>query len=85
MILWNALGIGGEAGEVVDYIKKGILHEHGISKDVLKEELGDLLWYIAGLCTQFGISLEDVMTYNIEKLRNRYPEGFSIEDSKNRR
>jgi NTP pyrophosphatase (non-canonical NTP hydrolase) len=84
MIVWNAVGIAGEAGEVVDNIKKAIFHQHGLDRQKLKEELGDLLWYMAGLCTQLGLSLDEVMVSNIEKLRKRYPGGFSVEDSKNR-
>jgi NTP pyrophosphatase (non-canonical NTP hydrolase) len=84
MIVWNAVGIAGEAGEVVDNIKKGIFHQHGLDENKVKEELGDLLWYVAGLCTQLGLDLDEVMVANIEKLQKRYPGGFSVEDSKNR-
>lgn len=84
MIIWNVIGLAGEAGEVADYLKKGIFHRHGYDADVVREELGDLLWYVAGLCTQLGFSLEDVMQGNIDKLKARYPGGFSVEDSINR-
>lgn len=84
MIIWNALGLAGESGEVVDHIKKGILHQHGIDKAKVTEELGDVLWYVAGLCTKLGIPLEDVMIGNIDKLTRRYPNGYSAEDSRNR-
>lgn len=78
------LGIGGEAGEVVDYIKKYLYHGHELSVDTLKAEIGDLLWYIANLCNTLGLSISDVMDYNIEKLRKRYPNGFDKNDSINR-
>lgn len=77
MMVWNAIGLAGEAGEVADHIKKGIFHRHGIDKDKLCKELGDNLWYIAALCTKLGVTLEDVMSINIDKLRNRYPDGYS--------
>lgn len=84
MLLWNAIGLSGEAGEVADLIKKGVFHKHGVDQEALKKELGDVLWYVAGLCTTLGITLEEVMTLNIEKLKARYPEGFKVEDSINR-
>lgn len=87
MILWNALGLAGEAGEVADEIKKAVLHRHGISEEVrmkLKKELGDVLWYVAALCTNLRFNMEDVMTANIQKLKERYPDGYSAERSVSR-
>ncbi|MCB6990620.1 nucleoside triphosphate pyrophosphohydrolase family protein [bacterium 210820-DFI.6.38] len=70
------LGLTGEAGEVADLVKKGIFHEKGINIDHLKKELGDVLWYIAMICYSLGISLDDVMQTNVDKLIARYPDGF---------
>lgn len=84
MMVWNAIGLAGEAGEVADHIKKGVFHRHGIDKDKLKKELGDNLWYIAALCTKLGVTLEDVMELNIDKLRKRYPDGYSSTASQTR-
>lgn len=84
MIIWNAIGLAGETGEILDHIKKGIFHEHGLDRDHLKEELGDVMWYIAGLCTKLGLDLDEVLAFNIKKLERRYPNGYSSEDSKNR-
>lgn len=84
MIIWNAVGLAGETGEILDHIKKGIFHEHGLNRDKLKEELGDVMWYIAGLCTKLGLDLDEVLAFNIKKLEKRYPNGYSSEDSKNR-
>ena len=81
MQIWCAMGLAGEAGEATDHIKKGIFHRHGIDKDKLIKELGDVLWYVAALCEKFDISLEGVMNKNIEKLRERYPDGYKSEDS----
>lgn len=81
MLLWNAIGLAGEAGEVADAIKKGVCHRHGIDKDALKKELGDVLWYVAGIATELGLDLGEIMKANIEKLKARYPEGFSVEES----
>jgi NTP pyrophosphatase (non-canonical NTP hydrolase) len=81
MIVWNALGLAGEAGEVVDHIKKGIMHQRGIDREYIKRELGDLAWYFAGLCTNFGFAMSDVFETNVRKLEARYPDGYSAERS----
>lgn len=84
MLVWNAIGLSGESGEVADHIKKGVFHQHGIDRDKLIKELGDVLWYVAALCTKLSVSIEDVMRLNIEKLEKRYPSGYSSHDSINR-
>lgn len=83
-LLNGALGLTGEAGEVADLIKKHIFHGHDLDIDSLVKEIGDVCWYIALLCTAIGESMEWVMAKNIEKLKERYPEGFSSEASINR-
>lgn len=84
MLVWNALGLLGEAGEVGEYIKKAVFHRHELDSQKLKKELGDVLWYLAALCTNLGLELEEVMAANIEKLQERYPDGFSSQASINR-
>lgn len=79
------LGLAGEAGECADIIKKWCYHGHKPDKDKLIAELGDVLWYVAATCDLLGVSMEYVMTANIEKLKKRYPEGFSCEASINRK
>jgi len=78
------LGIAGEAGELVDSIKKHVYHGHEMDIEDLTKELGDLDWYITHLKKHFGITDEEVREKNIAKLRKRYAEGFSEEASKNR-
>ena len=73
----SALGIAGEAGEVADLIKKEVGHGQTYDETKFVKELGDVLWYVADLCTLRGISLEEVARVNIEKLRKRYPDGFT--------
>ena len=75
------LGIAGEAGEVADYLKKVIYHGHPMDRDKLIKELGDVQWYIAIAASEADVSLSDIMEANIEKLRKRYPQGFSTADS----
>jgi NTP pyrophosphatase (non-canonical NTP hydrolase) len=71
------LGLVGEAGEVADCIKKAIFHQVVMDKKT-KEEMGDLLWYIASLCNLYGWKLSDILDENIEKLKKRYPNGFEL-------
>jgi NTP pyrophosphatase (non-canonical NTP hydrolase) len=81
MIIWNALGLVGEAGEVAEMVKKGILHQHGLFYEKMAKELGDCLWYISALCTKMDLDMGDVMVANISKLKLRYPEGYNSQDS----
>lgn len=76
-----ALGLTGEAGEVIDYLKKHLFHGHELDPAKITDELGDVLWYIAGLCSILGVDMEDVAAGNIAKLKERYPEGFNEEKS----
>lgn len=78
------LGIAGEAGEVADYLKKVIHHEHPLDRETVKKELGDVLWYVQAIACRCGLTLEEVAVANIEKLKARYPEGWSAERSMNR-
>lgn len=82
--LMAGLGIAGEAGEIADLVKKVRYHDHKPNGEKFVEELGDLLWYTVVMCEALGVTLEDVMKYNIEKLQKRYPDGFDAERSKNR-
>lgn len=83
-IIEMAMGISGEAGEVLDAVKKIAFHGHALDKMHIAEELGDVLFYIAGMCTTLGISLESVAAGNIDKLKLRYPDGFSEQLSRER-
>lgn len=79
MIAWVAIGLAGEAGEVAEVVKKGIFHQQGIEREKIKKELGDVLWYVAALCTHLEIPMAEVMQHNIEKLTARFPVGYSPE------
>ena len=76
-------GLTSEAGEVAGLFQKWY-QGHELDEEHLMKEIGDCLWMIAELCTAYGISLEDVMQLNIDKLRARYPDGFSEEKSLHR-
>lgn len=79
-----ALGLAGEAGETIDYVKKIEGHGHPLVANALSSELGDVLWYVAALASAYGLNLGDVAAMNVAKLRARYPDGFSSEASINR-
>ncbi len=76
--IW-AMGIAGEAGEVVEKWKKIVAYKKGkISKkdrEELKKELGDVVWYIAVMAHSLGLSFEEVMQLNVVKLASRKQRG----------
>ena len=84
MLLNGALGLTGEAGEVADIIKKWKFQGHELNVEKIRDELGDVCWYIALMANAIDVSLEVVLLANINKLMLRYPEGFSTEKSLNR-
>jgi NTP pyrophosphatase (non-canonical NTP hydrolase) len=73
--IYPLLGLAGEAGEVVEKVKKVMRNKKGkIDKEFLKMielELGDVLWYLANLATEFGLSLEKIAKKNLDKLFDR--------------
>lgn len=79
-----ALGIAGETGELVDIIKKYTFHGHTLDKNALTKEMGDVLWYLSQIAQWADIPFDEIAVQNIEKLKKRYPNGFSKEASVNR-
>ena len=78
------LGLPEEVGEVLGAIKKAEFHGRPTDHEAIRKELGDVLWYVACIAHWYGFDLSDVATANVEKLRKRYPDGFSVERSINR-
>lgn len=76
-----SLGLVCESAEFGDHIKKHVFHGHELDREKAKEELGDALFYAAGLATLLGFTLEEVGTANYMKLSKRYKNGFSKEAS----
>ena len=76
-----AMGLAGEAGECTDIIKKHLFHGHELDREHLAKELGDVAWYIAVGAEVIGYDLETVLQMNVDKLRARYPTGFSTDRS----
>ena len=75
------LGLFGEGGECADIYKKYMYQGHEFDDKHLAKELGDVLWYVAEIASGLGMPLEYIASMNIEKLKNRYPEGFDPEKS----
>ena len=87
-VLTAAIGISAEGGEFAEIVKKCIFQGKPMDDDAqfhMKRELGDIMWYIAQACFALGISLEDVLDTNIQKLEARYPDGFEAFRSENRK
>lgn len=83
-LLHAALGICSESGEFSDSLKKSLFYGRQLDVVNAKEELGDLLWYIALAIDELGSSFEEIMELNINKLKKRYPEQFSEDKAYNR-
>lgn len=79
-----SMGLAGEIGEVIDHLKKHVFYEHDIGIEYIKKEFGDVLWYLAAASDVLALPLDEIMESNINKLRQRYPDGFSAEASRNR-
>ena len=76
-------GMASEVGEIHGIFQKQY-QGHNVDRDALIDEMGDLMWFVAELSDVIGITLEEVCERNIEKLKKRYPEGFSEDRSVNR-
>lgn len=79
------LGLTGEAGEFADEVKKVLFH--GKPRDIfrLRDELGDVLWYLAATAEALGVTLEQVAADNVAKLRARHGDsGFKPHGEQNR-
>ncbi len=75
-MLNHILGLCGEAGETAELIKKDTYHAKPYDPFIMKDELGDVLWYLTALAQDHGFTLNDIAERNAEKLSLRYPNGF---------
>lgn len=85
MLINAALGLCGEGGEVADIVKKATFQGHKLDKEHIAKELGDVAWYLAVGAQAIGYDLETVFQMNVDKLRARYPDGFSANKSLHRK
>ena len=84
VLINGVMGLCGESGEAIDIVKKHLAQGHPLDKEKLAKELGDIAWYLAETAYVIGYPLEEILQGNIDKLKARYPEGFSSEKSINR-
>jgi NTP pyrophosphatase (non-canonical NTP hydrolase) len=75
--LHMAIGVSGEAGELLDTIKKFAIYQKPVDFTNLVEELGDIEFYLEGIRQAFSLDREDILKANIEKLRKRYGEKYT--------
>jgi NTP pyrophosphatase (non-canonical NTP hydrolase) len=87
-VIYPTLGLTNEAGEVAGKIKKVFRDKDGIiseeTREALKAELGDVLWYLAQTATELGLSLDEIAEHNIAKLLDRQARGKIQGDGDNR-
>ena len=74
-LLHMVIGASGEVGELVDAIKKHVIYQKPLDVENVKEELGDLLFYMTNLMQSVGLSFEEVLQHNVDKLSVRYSSG----------
>lgn len=70
------LGLAGEAGTVLTTLKKLLRDGEGFGsfKDKLKEELGDVLWYVSSIASHYDLSLDEIAQNNLEKIHDRFKD-----------
>jgi NTP pyrophosphatase (non-canonical NTP hydrolase) len=73
-IIHASLGIGGEAGEVLDHVKKVVFNDRDLDIEHIVAEIGDILWYINLMLYTVDVSWSIVLDKNIAKLETRYPD-----------
>ena len=73
-----SLGLAGETGEIIEHVKKVLFHGNVLDEEYLKKEIGDVLWYVAGIASVIGLDLADIAQTNQDKLQHRYPDGFTV-------
>ncbi len=87
-VIYPTLGLTNEAGEVAGKIKKVFRDKNGEindeTREALRAELGDVLWYLAQVCTELNLSLDEVAETNLAKLLDRQARGKIHGDGDNR-
>lgn len=76
-------GLSAETGEIHSIFQK-VYQGHPVKMADLIGEMGDLLWFLAELADVHGLTLDEIAAHNVDKLRRRYPDGFSEEESLHR-
>lgn len=73
-VIYPALGLAAEAGEVANKVKK-ILRDGKFDREAIADEVGDCMWYIAALCRDLNIDMQQIADNNIKKLKDRLERG----------
>lgn len=76
-LMHMAVGVAGESGELLDAVKRHVFYNKPLDRENVVEELGDLEFYMEGLRQRAGITREETLLKNIEKLDIRYARGFT--------
>lgn len=84
-LLEAVMGLNGEAGECQEIVKKAMSTVMNWILRHFSLEAGDVLWYLTELCNELGISVDTIAKLNLQKLKNRYPDGFTHEASRERK
>jgi len=79
-ILTWGLGVSGEAGDIAGCIKKTFAYDND-QRAGIKENIGDTMWYLAMICNFFNWDMQEILNENLEKLKARYPQGFTEKDA----
>ena len=85
VLINSVMGLCGESGEAIDIVKKWLMQGHELDREHLVRELGDVAWYLAEAATALDVPLEAVFQGNLDKLRQRFPNGFYTGASVNRK
>lgn len=85
LLINGVMGLCGESGECVDIVKKFMFQGHELNREELAKELGDVAWYLAVASHAIGYELDTVLQMNVDKLMERYPDGFEAEKSIHRK
>lgn len=83
--MWHMVtGISGESGELLDAVKKAVIYRKPLDVENVREEIGDILFYVQGLCASLGYSITQAMTDNQAKLTERYPTEYTDQAAQER-
>ena len=85
VLINSVMGLCGEFGEAIDIVKKWLMQGHELDREHLVRELGDVAWYLAEAATALDVPLEAVFQGNLDKLHQRFPNGFDTGASVNRK
>lgn len=82
--IYSLLGLAGEVGELHGYLAKQVRDGFTVDEDHIKKELGDVLWFVAAIAEDFGLTLSSVADKNIDKLQSRQQRGTLTGSGDNR-